>query len=65
MIQSIQAKTRKITCSFTLHDTVDLSSLGCSFDLEKQILDILAYEMFLETPDEHKQINIELEEYYE
>lgn len=59
----IQATTRTISATFSLEDSLDLYSLGCSYDLESEILNILATEIFLETPDEFKPIQIEIETY--
>lgn len=59
----IQATTRTISATFSLEDSLDLYSLGCSYDLESEMLNILATEIFLETPDEFKPIQIEIETY--
>ena len=58
----IQATTRKLSATFTLEDSVDLSSLGCSFDLEQEIIKLLQEEML--SYDEFKPMKVEIE-YYE
>lgn len=62
MMIPIQATTRKLSATFTLDDSVDLSSLGCSFDLEEEMLKLLQEEML--SCDEFKSMKVEIE-YYE
>jgi hypothetical protein len=63
LIEDIVAQTRKITCSFTLPYTVDLNGV---YDLEKEITNILAWEMYLaQCEDDEMPLQINLEEYDE
>ncbi len=61
MMIPIQATTRKLSATFSLEESLDLSSLGCSFDLEQELLNILREEML--SCDEFKPMKVEIEYY--
>lgn len=62
MMGPIQATTRKLSATFSLEESLDLSSLGCSFDLEQEMIKLLQEEML--DYDEFKPMKVEIE-YYE
>lgn len=65
MMEPIQAKTRTLTSTFKLEDSLDLFN-DYSRDLEKDMINNLIYKMYIgQTDDDEISIQIEVEQYDE